>query len=343
MNEIKNNCNQDSMDKNPLVSICLFVYNQERFFRQAIESLLMQRTSFSYEIIVHDDASTDYTKALIEEYVLNFPHIIKPIFQEQNKYSLYGMSYLIKLVTSKANGEYIALCAGDDYWIDPQKIQKQVDFLDSNPDYGLVHTKAAKFSEDRGVFEGTHGARVDSLEDLLTECSIAALTVCLRSSLVKQYFNEIKPEEHKTWTTEDFPMWVWFMKHSKFKFFEDYTAVYRSYLGSISHVEDDSKRLQFSEGVYDIVDYYLKKYNDVNKPEIIKARYYSNMISMFFLNKRWDGIRTSVKVFYDADDWLNILWIGITLPLFYSRFMIKASYRARSMVFNLFNIYPIRK
>ena len=343
MNVIKNNYNQNTMDKNPLVSICLFVYNQEKYFRQAIESLLMQRASFSYEIIVHDDASTDNTKVIIEEYVLNFPHIIKPIFQQQNKYSLYGMSYLIKYVTSKAKGEYIALCAGDDYWIDPLKVQKQVGFLESNPDYGLVHTRAVKFSEDKGVFEGIHGARVDNLEDLLTECSMAALTVCLRSNLVRKYFEEIKPEEHKTWTTEDFPMWVWFMRHSKFKFLEDYTSVYRTRLGSVSHVEDDYKRLVFSEGVYDIVDYYLKKYEDVNKSEKIRARYYSNMISMYFLTKRWDGIRTSIKVFSDANDWLNLLWIGITLPFFYSRFLVKASYRVRNMIFNLFNIYPIRK
>lgn len=343
MNEIKNNNVQDTIEENPLVSICLLVFNQEKHIRQAIEGLLMQRTSFSYEIIVHDDASTDNTKVIIDEYVLNFPHIIKPIFQQQNKYSLYGMSYLIKYVTSKAKGKYIALCAGDDYWIDPIKLQNQVGFLESNPDYGLVHTRAVKFSEDKGVFGGSHGARVDNLEDLLTECSIAAFTVCLRSNLMQKYFEEIKPEEHTTWTTEDFPMWVWFMKHSKFKFFENYTGVYRVYLGSISHVEDDSKRLHFSEGVYDIVDYFLKKYENIKNPEKIRARYYSNMISMYFLNKRWNGIRRSIKIFHDANDWLNLLWIGMTLPFFYSRFMIKASYRVRAIVFNLFDVYPIRK
>lgn len=339
---LNNNIRKDT-ERTPLVSICCLVYNQEKHVRQTLESLLMQRTSFPYEIIVHDDASTDNTKKIVEEYASNFPEIIKPIFQNKNKYSVYGINYLFKYVTSTSTAKYIAMCAGDDFWIDPLKLQKQIDFLESNSDYGLVHTKAAEFYEAKKRFTGTHGARVDDLEDLLMECSIAALTVCLRNSLLKQYQKEIKPEEHTKWTTEDFPTWVWFMRHSKFKFLEDYTAVYRTYLGSISHIKDDSKRLLFSEGVYDVVDYYLNKYSKVTNESKIRARYYSNMVSMYFLNKKWDKIRESVKIFYNANDWLNLLWIAVTLPFFYSRFFVRGSYRIRSVVFNLFNIYPIRK
>lgn len=327
----------------PVVSICCFTYNQEKYIRQTLESFLMQKFSFTIEIIVHDDASTDNTRKIIQEYVSDFPDIIKPVYQEKNKYSLYGMSFLLKHVTSKATGKYIAICAGDDFWIDPLKLQKQVDFLESNSDYGLVHTKAAKLSEAEKTLSGSYGARVDTLEDLLTECSIAALTVCVRSCLLHKYFDEIKPEEHSKWTTEDFPMWIWFMRNSKFKFLEDYTSVYRTHLGSISHIQDDLKRLNFSEGVYEIVDYFLNKYAPVKNEDKIRARYYSNMINMYFLNKNWCGVRTSAKIFCTANDWINLFWIGVTLPFFYSRIMIKASYRLRSMVFNLFNIYPIRK
>lgn len=326
----------------PLVSICCFAYNQEKYISQTLESLLMQRTTFPYEILVHDDASSDNTREIIEEYAFNYPQIIRPIYQKKNKYSIHGMSYIFRHVTLKAEGKYIAICAGDDFWIDPLKLKKQVEFLELNSDYGLVHTKAVKFFEVNGEFRGSHGARVDDLESLLAECSIAALTVCLRNSLLKQYQEEIKPQEHKKWTTEDFPIWIWCLRHSKFKFLEDYTAVYRVNLGSISHIKDDIKRLHFSEGVYDIVNYYLHEYAPIKNAEKIRARYYSGMIKMYLLARQWDGIRESIKIFYVANDWLNIFWLTATLPFVYSDFMIKVSYKVRAFVFNIFNLYPIR-
>lgn len=327
----------------PLVSICCFTYNHEDYVKQALESFLMQRTSFPIEIIVHDDASNDNTKKIIEEYALKFPQIIKLVFQIENLYSLYGINFIFKSVTSQAKGKYIALCAGDDYWIDPLKLQKQVDFLESNPNYGLVHTKAVKYIQEKNVFDGFHGYNIDSFEELLTENSIAAHTVCLRKGLLKEYFEQVRPHEHKEWPAEDFPAWLWFMQHSKIKHMEDITSVYRERLGSICHIEDDYKRLEFSEGIYDIVDYYLNVYSNLNNEMQLRASYYSRMIKMYFLTRQWDKIQQSTKIFYSAKDWFNIFWIGITLPFFYSRIMIKASYRVRSLVFDLLNIYTIRK
>lgn len=337
------NKNEELDKQTPLLSVCCMVYNQKKYIRQTLESLLMQRTSFPYEIIVHDDASTDGTKEIIEEYTLDFPHIIKPVFQKENKYSLFGMNFLFKYATSKAKGKYIAMCAGDDFWIDPLKLQKQVDFLEEHPDYGLVHTKSAKFDDTAKVFKGSQGFEVYDYEGLLTENTISALTVCLRASLLYQYFIEVKPEEHPEWTAEDFPTWLWIIQHSKIKFIEDVTSVYRVRIGTISHIKDDVIRLEFSKGIYDIVDYFLFNYPKVKNEKKIRARYYSNMINLYFLTRCWVDIKKSVKIFYNANDWLNLLWIVVTLPFYYSQFMIKASYRVRSIVFNIFNIYPIRE
>ena len=337
------NNNQDENTLLPLVSVLCLAYNQENYIRQALESLLMQRTSFSFEIIVHDDASTDSTKEIIEEYALNFPHIIKPIFQKENKYSVYGISFQYEYVYTAAKGKYIAMCAGDDFWIDPLKLQKQVDFLEEHPDYGLVHTRSTIFDESLNQFKGIRGFELNDFESLLTENTISALTVCLRRSLLNQYLEVVKPQDHPKWTAEDFPTWLWFIQHSKIKYIEDITSVYRSRKNSISHVEDIYKRLIFSEGIYDIVDYYLSNYPKVNSEKKLRARYYSNMISMYFLTRRWDGVRKSVIIFYEANDWINLLWIMITFPFSFSRFMIKASYKVRSLLFDLFHIYPIRK
>ena len=338
-----NNNKQDANTIIPLVSILCLAYNQAKYIRQTLESLLMQRTSFFYEIIVHDDASTDGTKEIIEEYALNFPHIIKPIFQKENKYSVYGISFQYDYVYTEAKGKYIAMCAGDDFWINPLKLQKQVDFLEEHPDYGLIHTRSTVYDESEKQFRGIQGFEVNDFEDLLTENTISALTVCLRRNLLNQYLEEVKPQEHPTWTAEDFPTWLWLIQHSKIKYIEDVTSVYRSLKDSISHIEDDDKRLLFSEGVYDIVDYYLSNYPKVKTEKKIRARYYSNMISIYFLTRRWDGVRESSKIFYEANDWFNFIWIAITLPISFSRFMVKGSYKVRSLVLDLFNIYPIRK
>lgn len=122
-----------------LVSICCLTYNHEKYVRQCLDSLVMQKVNFRFEILIHDDASTDKTQQIIKEYEREFPNIIKPIYQTINQYS-QGISPLKDILIPKSQGKYIAFCEGDDYWTDPYKLQKQVDFLERHPDYGMVYT-----------------------------------------------------------------------------------------------------------------------------------------------------------------------------------------------------------
>ena len=112
-----------------LVSICCITYNHEKYIRDAIEGFLMQKTDFPFEVLIHDDASTDGTADIIREYETKYPDIIKPIYQTENQYSK-GIKISATYNYPRAKGKYIALCEGDDYWIDPYKLQKQVDFLE---------------------------------------------------------------------------------------------------------------------------------------------------------------------------------------------------------------------
>lgn len=114
-----------------LVSIQCLVYNHEPYLRQCLDGFVMQKTNFKFEAIVHDDVSTDNSAAIIREYAEKYPDIIKPIFETENQYSKHDGS-LDKIMADACNGKYIALCEGDDYWIDPLKLQKQVDFMESN-------------------------------------------------------------------------------------------------------------------------------------------------------------------------------------------------------------------
>jgi len=120
----------------PKVSICCLTYNHEPFIRKCLEGFMMQKTDFSFEILIHDDASTDGTPGIIREYEAKHPDIIKPIYQTENQASK-GIKNTLIYQFPRVKGEYIAFCEGDDYWTDMYKLQKQVDFLDQNPDYTL--------------------------------------------------------------------------------------------------------------------------------------------------------------------------------------------------------------
>lgn len=121
-----------------LVSISCITYNHEKYIGDAIDSFLMQKTNFKYEILIHDDASTDQTAKIIREYEREYPQLIRPIYQKINQYSKGINVDLFNI--ERAKGKYIAICEGDDYWTDPYKLQKQVDYMESHPECSLcVH------------------------------------------------------------------------------------------------------------------------------------------------------------------------------------------------------------
>ncbi len=122
------------MENNVLVSINCLVYNHESYIRQCLDGFVMQKTNFKFEVLVHDDASTDKSAEIIKEYENKYPDIIKPIYQSKNQYSQnVRVSYVYQY--PRATGKYIAICEGDDYWCDENKLQKQFDFLEKHPDY----------------------------------------------------------------------------------------------------------------------------------------------------------------------------------------------------------------
>ncbi len=128
------------------VSIICAVYNHERYIRSALESFISQKTTFPYEIIVHDDASTDDSARIIEEYAERYPHLIKAICQTENQVSQH-ISPVRDIMIPQAKGTYIALCEGDDYWTDDHKLQKQFDYMESHPDCTFCFTNG-KLEQD---------------------------------------------------------------------------------------------------------------------------------------------------------------------------------------------------
>ena len=120
----------------PTVTICCITYKHEKYIRECLNGFIMQKTNFPFEVIVHDDASPDKTADIIREYEARYPDIIKPIYQTQNQRSL-GKKVSLTYVYPKVRSKYIAICEGDDFWCDPNKLQMQYDFMEAHPDYSL--------------------------------------------------------------------------------------------------------------------------------------------------------------------------------------------------------------
>lgn len=243
----------------PLVSIRCITYNHEPFIRQCLEGFVMQQTNFPFEAIVHDDASTDGTAAIIREYAEKYPDIIKPIYETENQYSKHDGS-LRKVMDAHMRGKYIAICEGDDYWIDPLKLQKQFDFLESHLDYGLVHTDFNIISESNIKeyrIRRKLGERQNVLEQiLLGNYDIGTLTVMFRKdlydSLPKYYLS-------KKFPMGDLPLWIEFAVVAKIKYISDVTANYRRLDSSASHSTNFCKRMAFIDALFDCRLYYLQK------------------------------------------------------------------------------------
>ena len=136
----------------PLVSICTLVYNHEPYLRECFDGILMQKTNFTFEVLVHDDASIDNSAAIIREYTAKYPNVFKPIYQTENQYSR-RVKVSVTYLYPRAKGKYIAFCEGDDYWTDPLKLQKQVDFLESHPDYVMCSHRFKVFKQDENLVE----------------------------------------------------------------------------------------------------------------------------------------------------------------------------------------------
>lgn len=155
----------------PLVSICCLTYNHEPFIRRALDGFLAQKTTFPYEIVIYDDASTDKTADIIREYAARWPDRIRPLLSTENQYSKGVTNPSGAFNFPRVRGKYIAMCEGDDYWTDPRKLQIQVDYLEKHPGCTLcihsarVLTIDGSFSDRR--IRPYRGTRRLSPEDII--------------------------------------------------------------------------------------------------------------------------------------------------------------------------------
>lgn len=174
--------NHSKQDNQPLLSIWCLSYNHKDFISEAIESFLVQKTVFKFEIIIHDDASNDGTQEIIKNYQNKYPDIIKVIYQQKNQYS-QGINP-INAIYAMTKSKFIAFCEGDDYWDDPHKLQTQVDFLINNPRYVATFHKSSAIDKEGNLIEEmpSHQCQDISAKDLQTiKRGMPSRTICMRN------------------------------------------------------------------------------------------------------------------------------------------------------------------
>lgn len=172
------------------VSICCIAYNQASYIRDALEGFIGQDTDFAYEVLIHDDASGDGTAEIIREYAEKYPNLVFPVLQTENQYSKGLTNISGTFNFPRARGKYIAMCEGDDYWTDPGKLQKQVDFLEAHPDCSLCFHSAEVEVQGKAVTERQmrpyQGDRKVTAEEIIGKTSgYPTASLMFRADMVK--------------------------------------------------------------------------------------------------------------------------------------------------------------
>ena len=242
------------------VSIICTNYNKGDWVREAIDSFLNQKTNFDFEIIIIDDASTDHSYELIQEYQNKFPEKVRTFRNEVN----LGITRTWKKVCQEAKGQYIARCDSDDFWTDPLKLQKQVDLLDastdslwSNTEFDMVDLDGNLIQKD--AFANKALPLIDSYEEMLVMKGMTMASTWLVDTTLMQ---DVSAQISDTAADDTFELQLELFKRTKISFLSDSTTVYRMNLGSDSKpmtLETAERRFT---GILESQIKYLNKYPD---------------------------------------------------------------------------------
>ena len=246
------------IEGDPLVSVCVLTYNHGKYIRQCLDGILMQKVNFPYEVLIHDDASTDDTADIIREYWNRYPTVIKPILQTENQYSKVGF-YLVRFNYDRAKAKYIAQCEGDDYWVDDKKLQMQVDFLEEHSEYvGTAHNVRVIDETNSDVLPGRNQYPLYIEHDYYYEETERMLLPGQSASIVcRNIFEGLSPEicdkYHSVPGIGDRKFIVLLTLHGKMHCFTEVMSVYRYITSSgtsWSAQKNDTSVLMFSYCVY---------------------------------------------------------------------------------------------
>lgn len=269
-------------NKKVLVSVIVLTYNQESTISRTIESILAQKTKYSYEIVIGEDCSVDKTRTICEKFADDYPNVhLLP--KESNK----GVVRNYFDAFRKTKGKYIMGCAGDDWWHNDMKIQTQIDYMISHPDCCLVFGNIIKFNKSKHCYiSKANGIGELTLEELMLTNPIPAVTMCYLRDIIRD--EEIDNILNKQFLMEDYPLILFAAMRGKVHGIPDTLATYTVAENSISNSANLEKKEKFEENVLNLRLYFKNKYDIKN---ISADRIYDS----FYLSLAINGIRYGDK------------------------------------------------
>lgn len=282
-----------------LVSIHCITYNHEKYISDAIDSFLMQKTDFKYEILIHDDASTDRTAEIILEYEKAYPNLIKPIYQTENQYSR-GIPFE-DFNFNRAEGKYIAFCEGDDFWTDPYKLQKQVDYMESHPECSLcVHAGKIVTALGKNIisYNRPHrGSKLFGVSEIIEGGGGLFLT---NSMLCLTGFIKNSPTFVKKAPVSDYPTVINLSLLGKVYYMDGFMSCYRvgdneSWTNRI--YSDIEKRKQHYDEITEMLNE-INLYTNYKYDEVIAKTIFQNRLSILLEERKFKEIKTGQNKAY---------------------------------------------
>lgn len=245
----------NALVKEPLVSACMITYNHAPYIAQAIEGVLQQETDFPFELVIGEDCSTDGTREIVLEFQKRHPDIIRVIKSDHN----VGATKNGCRTERACRGKYIAYCEGDDYWHHPQKLQKQVDLLESHPEVGLVHSECNFHYEESNRIVVNYYEKsgktcaVQNVAEKLIDLRyrIITCTVCLRKNVLDKFMARYPELFSERIPFGDLQRWFGVALNSDVFFFRESLATRRVLPESASHSKNFDKQIYFGEKACD--------------------------------------------------------------------------------------------
>ena len=292
------------MEMTPFVSIICTVFNKEPWLKKTIESFLAQKTEFSFEIILVDDASTDGSRKIIADYEASHPDLIRAFYQDENQ----GIAKTWVAICKEARGYYIARCDGDDFWIDPLKLQKQVNLLASKPDCKWSNTDFDIYDE-HGNFVSKAGFAnhtiplADTYEKMLATRGFTMASTWL---VDRDLMLEVNQELDLTTSDDTFNLQLELFQRTSLAYLDEATVAYTINQGSDSRPRDFRQlERRFHKLLQTQLDY-LDRYPNADFKEMTKILLERNNTYEIHLSKPTDSLSPigmeSVTIYYGDEE-----------------------------------------
>ncbi|MEO6731336.1 MAG: glycosyltransferase [Ferruginibacter sp.] len=296
-----------NVNSDPLVSICCVTYNHESFIKQCLDGFVMQQTNFLFEILVHEDASTDITAKILREYESKYPQLFRCVYQTENQF--LKQNTLINILFPMARGKYIALCEGDDYWTDEYKLQKQVDFLEANEDYAICFHRVYELKEEKELklsnLNTSEKEETYTIENLANGNFIHTPSVVFRNGLIKEF-----PAWFFKSPVGDYPLSMLNAGQGKIKYLPEPMSVYRHSVGGIWGAK--ASIYQITNFVI-VIDYLIAEFES-NIIVVANLRRQKNCLLLALLKEYLKGdnielFKTNLVTAIDKNDQFLLNWI----------------------------------